>query len=168
LLALAAVLLAAPFVARMLTRRRRWAVAGAGAEQANAAWAELRAAAIDARVPWVDGLSPRATARLMRIEASALAGPELRALDRIVEAVQRAWYAADPATARAERLRDDVEEIRVALLAESTVGERFVLRAWPRSTLREARDLFGRASELLDVLDLRAARLRARLRPHHA
>jgi len=65
-------------------------------------------------------------------------------------------------------LRDDVEEIRAALLAESTAGERFVLRAWPRSTLRDARVALGRVGELLDVLDLRAARLRARLRPRHA
>ena len=89
----------------------------------------------------------------------------MRALDRIVEAVQRAWYAADPTSARSDGLRDDVEEIRAALLAESTAGERFVLRAWPRSTLRDLRRTLGHVGALLDRADLGAARLRARLRP---
>ncbi|HET7311817.1 MAG TPA: DUF3488 and transglutaminase-like domain-containing protein [Mycobacteriales bacterium] len=168
LLALMAVLLIAPSIAHAIISRRRWARATSPAERASAAWAALRACAIDAQVPWVDGLSPRATARLLRMEAPGLAPAELRALDRVVEAVQRAWYAADPSSSRTDGLRDDVDEIRAALLAESTAGERFVLRAWPRSTLRDARVALGRVGELLDVLDLGAARLRARLRPRHA
>jgi transglutaminase-like putative cysteine protease len=168
LLALLGVLLIAPSIVHAAVSRRRWARTAAPADRATAAWAALRAGAIDARVPWVDGLSPRATARLLRIEAAGLAPAELRALDRVVEAVQRAWYAADPSSNRSDGLRDDVEEIRAALFSESTTGERFVLRAWPRSTLRDARVALGRVGELLDVLDLRAARLRARLRPRHA
>jgi hypothetical protein len=167
LLALAAVALVTPSIAHAVRSRRRWSRASSAADQATAAWASLRAFAIDARVHWVDGLSPRATARLLHIEASGLAPAELRALDRVVEAVQRAWYAADPATAKTTGLRDDVEEIRAALLAESTFGERFVIRAWPRSTLQEARGMLSRVGELLDLVDVRAARLRARLRPRH-
>jgi transglutaminase-like putative cysteine protease len=168
LLVLIGVMLIAPSIVHAVVSRRRWTAASSPGERASAAWAALRACAIDARLPWVDGLSPRATARLLRIEAPGLAPAELRALDRVVEAVQRAWYAADPSSSRVDGLRDDVEEIRAALLAESTAGERFVLRAWPRSTLRDARVALGRVGELLDVLDLRAARLRARLRPRHA
>ena len=168
LLVLLGIALIAPSIVHALVSRRRWAVASSPGERATAAWAALRACAIDARLPWVDGLSPRATARLLRIEAPGLAPAELRALDRVVEAVQRAWYAADPSSSRVDGLRDDVEEIRAALLSESTAGERFVLRAWPRSTLRDARAALGRVGELLDVLDLGAARLRARLRPRHA
>ena len=167
LLVLAGIAVIAPSIVHAVVSRRRWTTASTPAERAAAAWAALRAAAIDAQVPWVDGLSPRATARLLRIEATGLAPAELRALDRVVEAVQRAWYAADPSSSRTDGLRDDVEEIRAALLSESTAGERFVLRAWPRSTLRDARSAAGRIGELLDVLDLRAARLRARLRPRH-
>ena len=168
LLVLAGIALVTPSIAHAVVTRRRWGRATAAGDRATAAWAALRATAIDAGVPWVDGLSPRATARLLRIEAPGLAPAELRALDRIVDAVQRAWYAADPASARTEGLRDDVEEIREALLAESTVGERFVIRAWPRSTLRDGRAVLGRVGELLDLADLAAARLRARLRPRHA
>src|SRR4051812_11080282 len=168
LLALAAVALVTPSVVHVVVSRRRWARAASAADEATAAWAALRACAIDARVPWVDGLSPRATARMLRIEAPGLAPAELRALDRIVEAVQRAWYAADSATTKTSGLRDDVEEIRAALLGEATVGERFVLRAWPRSTLRDARWALSRIGELLDLADVSAARLRARLRPRQA
>ena len=100
--------------------------------------------------------------------APGLAAAELRALDRVVAAVQRAWYAADPETGKTDGLRDDVEEIRAAMLAEATVGERFVIRAWPRSTLRDGRSALSRIGELLDLGDVAAAKLRARLRPRHA
>ena len=168
LLVLIGIALIAPSIVHAVVSRRRWSKASTAAERASAAWASLRACAIDAQVPWVDGLSPRATARLLRIEAPGLAPAELRALDRVVDAVQRAWYAADPSSSRSDGLRDDVEEISAALMSESTAGERFVLRAWPRSTLRDARAAMSRIGELLDVLDLRAARMRARLRPRHA
>jgi transglutaminase-like putative cysteine protease len=164
LLCLLLVLLVVPSISRVLTRRRRWQSADTPAEAAMAAWAELRASAIDARVGWIDGLTPRVTARLLRTEAGGLATAESRALDRIVTAVEHATYAADARGMRSDGLRDDVEDIRAALLGESTVGERFVLRAWPRSTLRGARESFARITEMLDRVDLAGARLRARLR----
>lgn len=168
LLAILLVLLVAPSIARAIGRRRRWRSAVTPTEQAFAAWAELRACALDARVPWVDGLTPRVTARLLRTEAGGLATAQLRALDRIVGAVERASYAANAGGLRTQSLQDDVEELRATLLDEATAGERFVLRAWPRSTLRGARESLARISDWLDVLDLAGARLRARLRPHHA
>jgi len=168
LLALAAVALVTPSVVHAVMSRRRWRRAASSADRASAAWATLRAAAIDTGVAWVDGLSPRATGRLLRIEAPGLAPAELRALDRVVSAVQRAWYAADPETGKTDGLRDDVEEIRAAMLAEATAGERFIIRAWPRSTLRDARWALSRVGELLDHGDVAAAKLRARLRPRHA
>ena len=168
MLALAAVALVIPSVVHAVVSRRRWRRAASSADRASAAWAALRSAAIDTGVTWVDGLSPRATARLLRIEAPGLAAAELRALDRVVAAVQRAWYAADPETGKTDGLRDDVEEIRAAMLAEATAGERFVIRAWPRSTLRDGRSALSRIGELLDLGDVAAAKLRARLRPRHA
>src|SRR5213079_965640 len=115
LFSLLLLLLVVPSIARVVGRRRRWRNAITATEQATAAWTELRACAIDARVAWIDGLSPRATARLLRTEAGGLATAELRALDRIVAAVERASYAADARGLRAATLRDDTEEIRAAL-----------------------------------------------------
>jgi hypothetical protein len=174
LLWIAAGLLAAwlivPSVARVWTRRRRWARATTPRERADAAWEELRASAIDARAGWVDGLSPRATARALRMEAGGLATVEVRALERIVDAVQRAWYAPARSSmaAVADTLEDDVTSLRIALFSEATLRERFVLHAWPRSTMRDAAGLVGRLGALMDAADLASARVRARLWPRHA
>ena len=165
-LAVVVVLLASPSVARVVTRRRRWSRASTAVERADAAWAELRASAIDARTGWLDGLTPQATARVLHAEAGGLMAGELRSLGRLVSAVQRAWYAADPGTPSVDTLRSDVDLLRVAFMSESTAAERFVMRAWPRSTMRAAREGLTRLTELLDSLDLAGARLRARLRPH--
>ena len=163
-------LLIVPSIARVLTRRRRWAHAVTPTQRANAAWEELRATAIDARAGWVDGLSPRATARALRMEAGGLATAEVRALERIVDAVQRAWYAParSSAAGATDTLEDDVTSLRIALFSESTVRERFVLHAWPRSTMREAAALVGRVGAVLDAADMAGARVRARLFPRHA
>jgi transglutaminase-like putative cysteine protease len=167
---LLALLLVVPSIARVLVRRRRWARAVSPVERADAAWEELRACAIDARAGWVDGLSPRATARALRMEVGGLATAELRALDRIVDSVQRAWYAPARSSmaAAADTLEDDVASIRIALFSEATVRERFVLHAWPRSTMRDAAALVGRIGAVLDAADLAGARVRARLWPRHA
>ncbi|MDQ1695654.1 MAG: hypothetical protein QOJ03_1007 [Frankiaceae bacterium] len=162
-LGLLAVLLVAPSIARVVSRRRRWRHAHTPAELAAAAWAELRASAIDARAGWIEGLTPRATVRVLRAEAPGLATAEVRALDRLVDAVQRAWYSSSRTPVDGNGLQDDVETIRAAFLSDATVTERFVLRAWPRSTLQAARDGFGHIGELLDLADLTAARLRARV-----
>jgi hypothetical protein len=168
--ALLAALLVVPSVARVWTRRRRWARAVTPVERANAAWEELRATAIDARTGWVDGLSPRATARALRMEAGGLATAEVRALERIVAAVERAWYAPARPTqpAATDTLEDDVTSLRIAMFSESTLRERFVLHAWPRSTMREVAALVSRIGAGLDAADLAGARLRARLSPRHA
>ncbi|HEU5034553.1 MAG TPA: DUF3488 and transglutaminase-like domain-containing protein [Mycobacteriales bacterium] len=166
-----AVLLLTPSVVRGWSRRRRWRRADSAVAEAAAAWAELRASAIDARLDWIDGLSPRASARVLRAEAGGLARAEVQALDRLVVAVQRAWYA--PPAQRVTGggltdLRDDVELIRSGLLAEATLPERVLLRLWPRSTIQDARAAWGRVGELLDAIDVAGARLRARLRPRTA
>jgi hypothetical protein len=169
-LGLLALLLVVPSIARVVTRRRRWRNATTPAERAGAAWEELRACAIDARTGWVDGLSPRATARALRMEAGGLATAEVRALDRIVAAVERAWYAPPRASAAAtgDVLEDDVASLRVAMFSDATLRERLLLHAWPRSTMRDGAALLGRVGALLDAADLAGARLRARLRPRSA
>ena len=159
-----AALLVLPVLARTVTRRRRWRRALTPVQRADAAWAELRASAIDARAGWIDGLSPRATARVLRAESAGFAPPEIRSLDHIVEAVQRAWYAASPGSGRGDTLEDDVDAVRAALVIDATAWERLTLKLWPRSTLREARELVGRLGGALDAVDLFGARARARLR----
>ncbi|MBV9292371.1 MAG: transglutaminase domain-containing protein, partial [Frankiales bacterium] len=168
LLVLALLFLVIPGVVRIASRRRRWRHAVTPAQEASAAWAELRASAIDADAGWIDGLSPRATARVLRAESGAFATAEIRALDRIVEAVQRAWYAPDADRARTDTLEQDVADLRIAMMAEATIWQRLARRIWPRSTMQSGRELLGRFGALLDASDMAAARLRARLRPRHA
>jgi hypothetical protein len=82
--------------------------------------------------------------------------------------VQQAWYAADRTPTRTDTLEDDVDALRTAFLSEATPAERFAMRAWPRSTLRNARTVTSRLATVLDMVDLGLARLRARLRPRTA
>ncbi len=157
-----------PSCVRVVQRRRRWRQATTPAEVAAAAWAELRATAIDAKAGWTDGLTPRATARVLRAESAGLDAADVAALDRIVNAVQRAWYAPTGAQVKTDTLEDDVDDLRSSLFADATIGERVILRMWPRSVLSQTRELVGRLVSLLDALDVAGARLRARLRPRHA
>jgi hypothetical protein len=168
LLALLAVALITPSIVRVVQRRRRWRHAVTPPERAAAAWAELRATAIDAKAGWIDGLTPRATVRVLRAETSGLDAADAASLDRIVNAVQRAWYARADATVKTDTLEDDVDDLRSSLFADAPLGERIVLKLWPRSVLSDARVLMGRLATVLDALDVAGAKLRARLRPHHA
>ena len=168
LLAVLVVALLVPSVVRVTQRRRRWRAATTPAERASAAWAELRATAIDAKAGWLDGLTPRATARVLRAEAPGLDAADMAALDRIVNAVQRAWYAPAGAQVKVDTLEDDVDDLRSSLFSDATIGERIILRFWPRSVIGQSRELVGRMMSLLDAVDVAGARLRARLRPRHA
>ena len=167
-LAVLLVVLIAPSLVRIAQRRRRWRNAHTPAERASVAWAELRASAIDARAGWIDGLTPRATARVLRAESAGIDAADVAALDRIVAAVQRAWYARDTNRVGGDDLEDDVESLRHAMLSEASAGERLMLRLWPRSVVQDARDVIGRLVTVLDAIDLAGARLRARLRPRPA
>jgi transglutaminase-like putative cysteine protease len=165
LLGLLAVALITPSVVRVVQRRRRWRGAVTPSERAAAAWAELRATAIDAKAGWIDGLTPRATVRVLRAEASGLDAADAASLDRIVNAVQRAWYARADATVKTDTLEDDIDDLRSSLFADAPLGERIVLKLWPRSVLSDARVVMGRLATVLDTLDVAGAKLRARLRP---
>jgi hypothetical protein len=166
-LAVLAVALITPSLARIAQRRRRWRHATTPVERASAAWVELRASAIDAKAGWVDGLTPRATARVLRAEATGLDAADVAALDRVVMAVQRAWYSRDTNSARTDGLVTDVNELRRALLADASAGERLVRRLWPRSVVADAQVALSRLVSLLDAVDMAGAKLRARLRPRH-
>ena len=155
---LLAFLLLVPRLARSGVRSRRWSAAGTPVELAEAAWAELRASALDLGVAWDDRVSVRSRARdLARafgragdvedaLARSGRRGPDVApgaaaALDRLVRLVERARYSrglADPeATAAA---REDTETCVAALRAGA--GRRQRLRAdwFPASLLGSLRE----------------------------
>jgi transglutaminase-like putative cysteine protease len=55
-----------PRLLRSRIRRRRYAIRGAASDVARAAWAELRATALDHQVGWPDGRSPRQALAVLR------------------------------------------------------------------------------------------------------
>jgi hypothetical protein len=155
-------LAAFPWVLRRLTRRRRWRGATTVRAHASAAWSELAATLVDYGIDWPHGLSPRAAARIVQVEAGELDPVAQLSLDQIVATVERAWYAAPDATA-ADDLRPDVELIRRTLSARLRWPRRVVLGLWPRSALHDTRAGLARLAGWLDAADLAGARLRARL-----
>ena len=162
LLALIALLLPVPALARSFSRTRRWRTADSSGALAHAAWAELRASAIDAGAAWHDGLSPRGAARVLRADVPL---PPLAedSLDRLIRAEERARYAADPRSSMARGLPDDVEVVRAALLARCTPWARWRARVLPASTLAAMRAAAARVADGLDATDRAAAWLRRRL-----
>ena len=169
LLALIALALPVPALARSFSRARRWRTADSSGALAHAAWAELRASAIDAGAFWHDGLSPRGAARVLRADVPLAPAAE-EALDRLVRAEERARYAADPRSAANRGLPADVELVRAALLARCGRLARWRARILPASTLAAVRAGAGRVADGLDAFDRGAAWLRngvLRLAPHH-
>ena len=160
--------LVTPSLARVALRRRRWRRARTPVERASAAWTELRASALDAHVDWIDGLTPRATARVLQVEAISFDRIAVAALDRTVVSVQRAWYARDTDSVPTDRLAEDVATVRAAMFVRLSAPRRAVRHLWPRSVIGEARAALGGITAVLDTIDLAGARLRARLRPRHA
>jgi transglutaminase-like putative cysteine protease len=161
-LAVLALLLPVPALARAFGRSRRWHTADSTGALAHAAWAELRASAIDARATWHDGLSPRGAARALRADVPLPAAAE-DALDRLVRAEERARYAADPRSTAARGLPDDVETVRTALLARCSRMTRWRARVLPASTLLALRAAGSRIADGLDAFDRAAAWLRGGL-----
>ena len=157
-----ALLLPLPGLIRAIERRRRWSRATTAAQKAHAAWSELRATGIDAGIDWVDGVTPRASARLLSAD-HGIQGEAREALSRLVRAEERARYAAAPDDALGDELRTDVSTLSHALTAEQPWLRHVLMMVAPRSTLRSARRMFGVLADGLDFLDAAGARLRARV-----
>ena len=157
--ALVALALPVPGLARALERRSRWRRARGGVPAAHAGWAELRATAIDNRVDWVDGITPRSVARLIVADA-ALDSEACAALDRVVRAEERARYAVVPDQRSAMELHDDVVRIGHAMTGAQPPLRRIATVVWPRSTLLRARRALTVLADALDYLDAAGARLR--------
>jgi transglutaminase-like putative cysteine protease len=148
LLALLAVA-ATPRAARSVVRRRRWSAARTPAALAEAAWAELRASAIDLRLPWSDSVTLRTLARelvgyfgrrpdpsddaLARHPHGEGTNPEATAaVQRIVLLVERARYARSPADPG--DVRTDVETC-VEALHSAASRRRRLLAGWLPTSL---------------------------------
>ncbi|MGZ4484782.1 MAG: transglutaminase family protein [Nocardioidaceae bacterium] len=156
-LLLLVLLLLVPRGARTWLRRRRWAAAGSPAEIAEAAWAELRATALDLGQMWDDHVTLRTRARDLSRSfgraghhdalgrgawRGADADPEATdALDRLVRRLERARFARSmPAE---DGLRDQVaaDLDRCVAALRAGASRRSVTRAtWlPVSLLRGLR-----------------------------
>ena len=156
LLAVALVgLVLAPWLARTVVRRRRWATATSPGAAAEAGWRELRDTALDLRLPWDDSVTLRTRARDLS-GAFGRAGEPLRvghvrggvrgaganpdaaaALDRLVVDVERTRYARGESARRgrdASAVRADVETCGEALRA-GTVKKWRRLATWLPASL---------------------------------
>lgn len=156
--AIAVVLLVAPSLTRVATRRRRWLAARGDLDSAHAAWRELNSSLIDYGLGGATSESPRALARRVA-DAGQLDDPSRQALGRIASAEERARYARTPAPGAS--LRADELTVRRALARNATRGQRWRARLVPASTmgpvvaaLRQAPDVFG----WLDAAGLRVRR----------
>lgn len=142
---LAALALAAPGVARLVIRRRRWAALGGSPTGIAAAWAELRDSAIDAGAPWDDGASPRGVAHNLTswLGRDAAVGD---ALWRLARAEERDRYApvrpeSDPG------LRAEVERVNEALRRPLPGWFRISSVVLPRSVMIRIRGGIGRTAD---------------------
>jgi transglutaminase-like putative cysteine protease len=180
---LVVLLLAAPVLVRLVARSRRWSrgAQSTGASPpadrprrphrtrgpagpldpvaiAHAAWAELRADALDHGLPWHSTDTPRATARRLTDLLELGVGAD-EALQRISRAEERARYATTPAPA--DTLRADVRTMREAFAANVSRRARIRARVAPPTALESMRTA---GTHALETFDRRAGEARARLR----
>jgi hypothetical protein len=163
LLGILFVLSVTPAVMRLVDRRRRWHRAHSPAERADAAWEELRSTAVDVGADWVEARSARVTARCLVADAP-MGETGIEALDRLVAAVERAWYAAGPIVVGADTLPDDVTAVCRDLRSGMPWHRRVRVAAWPRSARQALWARIADTTRVLDAIDLAGARLRAGLR----
>ena len=123
-----------PLAAAGVTRRRRWRRAVSQAEQAEAAWDELRQRLGDLGARWAAAWTPRALAGRV-VQDHALGGTERAALGRLVSDLESARYAR-PSTAGGRpsgELRSDLRIIADGVSANSDRAARRRARWLPTS-----------------------------------
>lgn len=159
----------APASARAVARRRRRLLMHDPAQRAGAAWAELRAVAVDAGAQWSDAVTPRTAARMLTTDFAI--GSAADALRALVSAEEHARYApsarSDQQTevhADSARLWSCVNDVRRALFAGRGAAARVASVVMPRSTMLGVHASAGRIADALDEMDRMAARVRRALR----
>jgi transglutaminase-like putative cysteine protease len=126
---------------------------------AHAAWDELRAGALDYRLPWRQGDSPRAaTGRLTG--GVTLDEPATEALTRLALAEERARYARTPGGGAT--LRDDVRVVLAAFAAGASRRARLRALLFPPSAVATLRRAGTRVLDAFDWLDVASIRRRGR------
>ena len=155
-MAVIAVLLITPRLARSLTRRRRWSrAAGDDRDRAQAAWLELLDDLTDHQVAWSASESPRALGT--RLTGAVRLSPEAAAaLTRIVHATERARYARDPA--ESATLRADTDLVRREVAARAGWLGRWRARLLPPSSLRPVRAAMQHGLDVFGWMDVAAHR----------
>jgi hypothetical protein len=154
-------LIAWPALIRLATKRRRWLTAASDAALARAAWRELTDDLADYGLGFQPAETPRAVARRVTRDAH-LDESGIQAVQRISAAEERARYArlAGPGV----DLKAQVRIARRAISASVPRRQRLRARLLPASTLRTARRLTQRASDLLSWLDFSWPAMRRQLR----
>jgi transglutaminase-like putative cysteine protease len=114
-----AAVVVSPFLLRTAVRRRRWASATTPAEVAEAGWAELRDSVLDLRLPWDDAETLRTRARGV---VSHFGEPDWDESQSHVRARMRGAEADPEATRALERLVEDVERARYARMTTAASG----------------------------------------------
>jgi len=163
-IALLAVLLIAPGVTRLVTRRWRWLKAHDDAARAHVAWCELRDDLTDHRTPSRPSESPRALASRLA-QVLNLTAAEREALERIALAEERASYANSPAGSA--QLRSDTAAVRRAMARSSGLRARWSARIVPTSALVPARAGLQHVLDVFGWIELATTRARNRALLRH-
>jgi hypothetical protein len=153
-----------PGTARAITRRRRWRHMSDPLHAPAAAWAELRDTAIDLRLPWNDGRTPRQVAAGLLGSLGPAPGAA-EALLRLAKSEERARYAVAPGADGAD-LREDILLIRAAARATCSGPQRALATVLPRSTMMTTGAALARVAESVEAIGApiqRALRHRPRL-----
>jgi hypothetical protein len=161
---LLAILLIAPGVTRLITRRWRWWKAHDDAARAHVAWCELRDDLTDHRIPSRPSESPRTLARRVT-QVLGLTDAEREALDRIALAEERASYAASPTSSA--QLRSDTALVRRAVARASGLRARWSARIAPTSSLVPAREGLQHLLDVFGWIELATTRARNRALLRH-
>jgi transglutaminase-like putative cysteine protease len=161
-LVLLAVLLIAPGLTRLVTRRRRWWKARDDVARAHVAWLELRDDLTDFRIPSRVSESPRALAGRLT-QSLHLAGTEREALEHIALTEERASYASSPADSA--QLRSDSVVVRRAMARASGPRARVLARIMPTSALVPARAALQHVLDVFGWMELATTKLLNRFLP---
>jgi transglutaminase-like putative cysteine protease len=124
-----------PALCRRVISRRRWSHATSPAAVAEAAWDDLRDAALDYSVGWPTTLTPRGTGRSLL----AALGDDSRAaaaLRPLVSLVERARYARS--VEADDQVHRQVETLVTVMRERASRGRRLRVLFWPPSLLASA------------------------------